>query len=176
MRTIAALSVACLAATLAGGCASKLSVQREKADGRPGETEPIAGMPFNVPEVYVKSGVHVASSKADDQECTPVAFVETVLLPTGARHYLNVDAMPFTKTGFLVKYNASGNLSEVSLNTEPAGAEEIKAVSDLIKTIAPIAGLDRTTKAAAKFAKACDAGEEKVTYCALRAFQDGSCR
>jgi methylmalonyl-CoA/ethylmalonyl-CoA epimerase len=128
MQSRAALVLGLLVPALVAGCASKLSVSREKAGEKPGETEPVAGLPFNVPEVYVKSGTRTASSKADDKECTPVEFHETVLLPTGARHYLNVEAMPFTKTGFVVRYNASGNLSEVTLNTEPAGAEEIKAL------------------------------------------------
>jgi len=176
MQARAVLVLGLLVPALVAGCASKLSVSREKAGEKPGETEPVAGLPFNVPEVYVKSGTRTASSKADDKECTPVEFHETVLLPTGARHYLNVEAMPFTKTGFVVRYNASGNLSEVTLNTEPAGAEEIKAVADLVKTIAPIAGFAPATKAESRFAKACDAGEKDVRYCTLAAFQAGECR
>jgi hypothetical protein len=171
MSKLAALATVALALAITTGCASKLAVYRD------GATEPTKGLPFNIPEVYVKSGWHNRMAKADDAGCEDAQFVETLLLPTGELHYINVDAMPFTKTGFVVKYNASGNLAEVTLNTEPSGADEIKAVADLVKTLAPLAGLS-TARAAdvARGRKACDAGERDVKFCTLKEFRAGSCK
>ncbi|MBE7521788.1 MAG: hypothetical protein HS109_05315 [Burkholderiales bacterium] len=172
MRTCAALALAVLAPAILGGCASRLSVYRE------GSVEPEKGLPFSVPEVYVKTGWHDRSAKADDAGCDDAQFFETVLLPTGDRHYLNVEAMPFTKTGFVVKFNASGNLSEVTLNTEPSGADEIKAVAELIKTVAPIAAGGAATRSpeGVRARKACDAGERDVRFCKLDEFRAGKCK
>lgn len=171
MSKVAAIAVAVFPLALAAGCASKLSVYKE------GATEPAKGMPFNVPEVYVKSGWHNRTAKADDAGCEDAQFFETVLLPTGELYYLNVDAMPFTKTGFVVKYGASGNLAEVTLNTEPSGADEIKAVADLVKTIAPLVGASAARAPdVARARKACDAGERDVKFCTLREFRAGNCK
>ncbi len=172
MGTHRARVLAFLAAAILAGCASRLSVYKE------GAAAPGPGLPFSMPEAYVKIGWHDRSAKADDAPCEDTQFVETVLLPTGERHYLNVEAMPFTKTGFVVKFNASGNLSEVTLNTEPSGADEIKAVAELVKTIAPIAAGGAATRSpeTARGRKACDAGARDVRFCRLDEFRSGACK
>lgn len=167
-----ALPAAALALALMGGCASQLSVYKD----RDGVAVPAKGLPFNVPEVYVKLGSRTRMTKATDVKCEDTPFVETVLLPTGDRYFLNVDAMPFTKTGFVAKFGASGALTEVTLNTEPAGADEIKAVNELIKTLAPPAAATTRAIDGGRVGVACDAGEANVRFCTLGEFRAGSCK
>lgn len=123
----------------------------------------IKGVPFRAAEIYIKKGTRNKSTKGED--CDPVQFVQTVSLPTGAQYYVSVYTAPLAKTGFVAKFHDSGALMEVSLNTEPAGADNIRAVNELAKTLLPVTGLAPPAPAPGPPGKpACDAGEESVTF------------
>lgn len=141
-----------------GGCAGQLTVY----DAAQKE---VAGIPFRAAEVYVKQGSR--NRAASGGSCAPATFQELVSLPTGSQYYIKATTAAFAKTAFHIKYNDVGGVAEVGLDSEPAGAENIKAVSELIKTLAPLGGValaERAKGAGVEPSKACDAGEENVTY------------
>lgn len=150
----------CIAFCLSlSGCAGQLTVY----DAAQKE---VAGIPFRTAEVYVKHGTRNKSSKGEPCDAT-VTFQEIVSLPTGSQFYVKATSAPFAKTAFHIKYTDVGSVSEIGLDSEPAGAENIKAVAELIKTLAPLGGLAGARTAESLVAKrlvACDAGEENVTY------------
>lgn len=129
------------AAALVTGCASDLKVYGDEAG-----TRSISGVPIHTPELYVKSGTYTKLAKGGN--CERVPFAETELLPLGPTYYVNVDAAQFAKTGFSVKYGDNGNVSEITMNTEPS-TDALKNVAELIGAIAPIAGLGPAVAAAA---------------------------
>ncbi|MBA5686696.1 hypothetical protein [Rugamonas apoptosis] len=165
-------------AILLAGCAGQLQV----FDASQAE---IKGVPFKAAEVYVKGGYHDKHSKGGD--CAKTAFFETVALPTGAQYFATAKTAQFAKTGFHMKFADNGALAEVGLDSEPAAADTLKATNDLIKTVFPSLGAAAATggavaattggTAAATAAapgggaapqpKACDAGEDGVTFVKL---------
>jgi hypothetical protein len=138
------------------GCSGKLIVF--DAGGKE-----VAGMPFRTAEVYVKQGTRTTFNGA---QCEKAKFHDIVALPTGSRFYVSATSSAFAKTAFKIKYNDAGGVSEVGLDSEPAGAENIKAVAELIKTVVPLAGIGAARSAAAGIdpGKSCDVGETNVTY------------
>jgi hypothetical protein len=163
-RALKHLAWFALAAGLTG-CSGNLQVYGE-------DRTPIAGMPFRTAEVWVKQGTHDRASRGG--KCEPVKFQEVLSLRTGPQYYVTATSSSFAKTAFHLKYNDAGGLVEVGLDSQPAGAENIKATADLVKTLAPLAGLaaaERVAKApGGEPLGACDAGEADVTYQRLREY------
>jgi hypothetical protein len=121
--------------------------------------------------VYVKQGLHTKLTKGGD--CTPVAFVDIVSLPTGAQYYVMAKSSSFAKTAFHIKYTDVGTVSELGLDSEPAAADSIKAANEILKTVLPAVGVgavvSKTTEPRPGL-PACDAGEEAVTFQKLDAY------
>jgi len=130
----------------------------------------IKGVPFRAAELYKKTGTRDAHSKGG--ACNPVIFVEIISLPTGTQYYVNVETKDLAKSEFTVRLNANGALSEVTMNSEPAAAEQIKAGAELLQTVLSAAsGLPAAAAAApappaapGAPAKACDKGEKNVEF------------
>lgn len=146
------------------GCASKLRVW-----GEPGE---IKGVPFNAPKVVRKEFTRNRHTEFGEK-CTPTPVVQTVTLPLGERFYANVDLAQLAKTGFGMNFSDSGALSQITLNTEPASADTIKATTEAITSLAPLLGVGsrsavETTNVPTSQLPACDAGEENVEYHELK--------
>ena len=146
---------------LLSGCSGQLKVFDS-------DQKEVAGLPFRAVEVYRKEGIRTAHNKGGN--CTPIQFSHLVSLPTGAQYFVNASSAELAKTEFTIKYTEAGTLSEVTLNSEPAAAEPIKAVNELAKTLLPVAGLAAASPvvaAAGAPAPACDTGENNVTYTKL---------
>jgi len=153
------LLLASLLALGAGGCASSLRI----SDARGGA---VAGVPFNTPVTYIKEFDRNRHSVHGDA-CTPTHVVQTVSLPLGERYYANVDPAQFAKTGFSITFADNGVMTGVTLNSEPAGADNIRAVTEAITAIAPLVGVrlsDQETRIQGDSRPACDAGEDNVRY------------
>ncbi len=156
--------------TMAVGCRSKLEVwdANEKT---------VNGVPVKIGEVYVKQGFHSEHSKG--KPCDKAEFVDTVVLPTGATYYINVDPADFAKTGLVIKTHESGVLAEVTLNTDPA-SEAISSTTEALTSLLPFLGLlpsERSSSAEAQAEAApsdetqnpaCDAGETDVKFFTLK--------
>lgn len=156
-----------LLAMMASGCAGQLQVFDA-------DQQPIAGVPFRTAQVFVKKGIRTRHSKGG--ECAPVNFVETVPLPTGPLYYANAKSAPLAKTAFHIKIGETGTITEVGLDSEPAGAESLKAANDLLKTVLPVIGVSGAVAAATMGftesnrsapAPACDTGEDGVRFVAF---------
>ena len=145
-----------LAAASLSGCASKLEVF---ADSQ-GTAVPVAGVPFHSPELYVREGTFTQLKKGGD--CAPSPFVETEALPLGPLYYANVNPAQFAKTGFAMKFNDNGAVSEVTLNTEPSSMEALKSASEFVKTVAPLVGVGAAPLTGTL--PACDTGVKSVKY------------
>lgn len=142
------------------GCAGQLKV----FDAQQNE---IAGVPFRIAQVFVKTGARTKHSKGG--ECTPINFVETLPLPTGPLYYATAKSAQLAKTAFHIKFGETGTVSEIGMDSEPAGAESFKAISDLLKTVLPALGIAAAGGLAAgggkpPIAPACDAGEDSVKF------------
>jgi hypothetical protein len=153
-----------LAATV-GGCASNVIVYG------PDGTTKLSGIPVRSTEVFVKKGKH--NKLAAGGACDTVEFAEVLTLPTGPRYYLAVDAAQLTKTGFSVKLNEAGVLTQLDLNTEPAAADTLRAVGDLYKALVPVK--TQTTQSTrdqepASTNPPCDAGETDVSITKFEEF------
>jgi hypothetical protein len=144
------------AAALLAGCASDLEIFADK-DGL------MPGVPFHTPELYVRHGVYTKASKggACDQK-TP--FVEVEALPLGPLYYASIKPAQFAKTGFVMKFNDKGSLSEITLNTEPSSGEALKSAGELIKAVTPILGVGAPGGEPAGSLPACDTGPVGVEY------------
>lgn len=166
--TMKMLSVMTLVGAFAvAGCASHLNVW----DGAGAE---VNGVPFRASQVYVKSGERNRHSEGGD--CTNVPFVQTVALPTGQQYFVNVDPAELSKTGFSLSFNDNGSLSELSLNTEPAGADTVEAVTSALTSLLPFAGVTaeapevstpNPTGPHPATSQACDVGEANVRFVPL---------
>lgn len=153
-------SVLSLAMLSLGACASRLEVWDQ--------SHQIGGLPFKGTELYVKEGEH--DKFKDGGDCVRTKFYETAALPTGATYYLNVHSGQLAKTGFTVKFGANGQITELTLNSEPS-ADTIKALTSAVTSIAPLVGVvaksssaGTTEKLTVSTAKPCDAGEDNVKY------------
>jgi hypothetical protein len=159
--------IVALATLVLTGCASSLKIFDSAQT-------PVVGVPFRAAEVYVKQGVKTKASKGGT--CDPTPFIDTATLPTGTQFFANVDPAQLAKTGFTMKFADNGALTEISLNTEPSGAEMLKATNELLKTALPVLGLAAAGGAAGAAgggggggaapvsAPACDAGEANVQW------------
>lgn len=151
--------LAIAAPLLFGGCASRLEVWDQ--------THEIGGLPFKATELYVKEGEH--DKLKEGGECARTAFYETASLPTGATYYLNVHSGQLAKTAFAVKFGANGEITELTLNSEPS-SETVKALTAAVTSIAPLLGVapakasSATEKLTASSVKPCDTGEVNVRY------------
>jgi hypothetical protein len=119
-------------AIVLSGCASSLEIKDQSKTLVP-------GVPFRTAQVYIKSGLYEKHTKG--LACDPSSFVEEVSLPTGALYYANVKPAQFAKTGFALKVNDKGGLSEITLNTEPSAVEAAKNVADLVGAVLPVLGV-----------------------------------
>ena len=139
------------------GCASSLRVW----DGN----REISGVPFNVAAVFVKEFDRNRHSERG-ASCTPAHVAVTVSLPLGPRHYANVRPATFAKTGFSMEFGESGLLSGITLNTEPAGADTLRAATEAVTAVAPLVGLADVapTEDAVPSLPACDMGESNVRF------------
>lgn len=143
-------------AALLGGCASDLEIFAD-----PSGASPVAGVPFHVPELYVREGVYTKASKGGD--CDKAPFVETEALPLGPLYYASVKPAQFAKTGFAMKFNDKGTLSEVTLNTEPSSVDALKNAGELVKAVTPLLGVTVAGPAPSTL-PACDTGPANVKY------------
>jgi hypothetical protein len=154
------------AALVCSGCASQLQVWNDAGA--------VNGVPFRASEVYVKSGFRNRHSE-EGENCTRTPFVQTVALPTGRQYYVNVDPADLAKTGFSLSFNDNGSLSELTLNTEPAGADTIEAVTSALTSLLPFAGVTAEQpepsqpdpSGPAPASVACDVGEADVSFVPL---------
>lgn len=146
-----------IAAASLAGCASNLEVFAD----RQGVATRVAGIPFHTPELYVREGVYKQSAKGGN--CDPTPFIETEALALGPLYYANVDPAQFAKTGFVMKFNDKGTVSEVTLNTEPSSMEALKSASELVKAVTPLIGVSAAPPLAGNL-PACDAGPTQVKY------------
>jgi hypothetical protein len=153
------------AAVLLAGCASDLEIYADRA----GTAVPVVGVPFHTPELYVRQGIYTKASKGGD--CDKAPFVETEALPLGPLYYASVKPAQFAKTGFAMKFNDKGSLGEISLNTEPSSGDLLKNAGELVKAVAPLAGLGGAPLTGAL--PACDAGPTSVKYTRFTDWQAG---
>lgn len=157
MRYIIILSIVLLSA-----CSAKLKVY--DANG-----SEVSGVPFRVSELFQKKGMRIAHTKGGD--CMPVPFIEILSLSTGAKYFINVDTAELAESEFIVKLNDNGGLTEASLNSKPAAAEQIGAVNDLLQTLvsaaSPVPGVSQLAQPVEGALKACDAGESDVVITRL---------
>ena len=147
------------AALLLAGCASKLMVYDEKGAA-------MSGVPVRMTEVYVKQGMRTQLTQGGT--CTPVPFLETAAFPTGKLYYVSTDPAWFAKTGLTIKFHETGAATEISINSEPSGAETLKGVAELYKALRPqVVALDM---GADRTGPACDSGEANVSFTTLEAY------
>jgi hypothetical protein len=154
----------CIGVIALTGCAGQLVVYDDK------QAE-IKGVPFRTTEVYVKQGLY--SKHLNGGACAKSPFQEVVSIPTGAQYYVTAKTAQFAKTAFHIKFSESGAVSEIGLDSEPAAADTLKATADLVKLVLPTAaGMTalRASDVAASsvIEKACNTGEESITYTKLR--------
>jgi hypothetical protein len=136
----------------------------------------------------VKSGLHNRHSEQGDN-CTPTAFVTPVTLATGAQYFANISPSQLAKSGFVMKLNDAGSLSEIDLNTEPAASDTIKSTAEALKDLLPFAGVVAKQAPAAAVSggankqvetlrpasakPACDAGEAEVKFVPFKSWTGG---
>lgn len=158
-RNISSALISMLLIGGTSGCASSLRISNG--------TELVAGVPFNASVIYIKEFDRNRHSELGDA-CTPAHVVQTVSLPLGERFYANVDPAQFAKTGFSITFAENGVMTGITLNSEPAAAETIGAVTEAITALAPLAGMRAATDSGARLGDshlpACDAGEANVAY------------
>jgi hypothetical protein len=148
----------CIGVIALTGCAGQLVVYDDK------QAE-IKGVPFRATEVYVKQGLYGKYSKGGN--CAKTPFNETVSIPTGAQYFVTTKTAQFAKTAFHIKFSESGAVSEIGLNSEPAAADALKATAELVKLALPAVGgvsASQVASAVATIERACDVGEEGVTF------------
>lgn len=121
-----------LAVTLTSGCASQLTVSDSSGRALP-------GVPVPTPVTFVESGTYTKLVKGG--VCEAVPYQTAVTLPVGPPVFINVKPAMFAKTGLDIKFGQNGAAQEISLNTEPSGADLIKNTADAIKTLAPLVGV-----------------------------------
>lgn len=149
---------------LLGGCAGQLQIFDSDGKSSP-------GVPFHTAEVYVKKGQHNKHSEKGDN-CEPADFVTTVSIATGPLYYAQVKTAQLAKTAFHIKYGDNGAVSEIGLDSEPSGAETLRATGELLGTILPFAGLSAVASKNLQSMEnvsrpACDAGEVAVKFIPL---------
>lgn len=148
-------TVGLMCAIATAGCASHLDI----SELRDGQVVPVAGVPFHAPELYVREGVYKKLAKGG--ACSPTSFVETETLPLGPLYYASVRPAQFAKTGFSIKFNDKGAVSEIALNTEPSAGDALKNAGDFVTAVSPLLGV---AAAAPSIGSACDAGAEEIKY------------
>ncbi len=162
----------CAMVAITTGCAGKLVVYDQNQNQ-------VAGVPFRTAEVFVKEGTYTKHSKGGD--CDPSPFVDTAALPVGDRFFVKAETAQFAKTAFHIRFAESGAVAEIGLDSEPSGAEVIKATTDLAKLVLlkpPAAAAPATTTTTADAAgssrlapkppaQACDTGEGSVKFTRL---------
>lgn len=158
-RKLCSASISGLLLAACGGCASSLHISNGTGE--------VPGVPFNASVTYIKEFDRNRHSEHGDA-CTPTHVVQTVALPLGERFYANVDPAQFAKTGFSITFAENGVMTGITLNSEPAGADNIRAVTEAITALAPLAGVASVTEsqsvASGRSLPACDAGEANVVY------------
>lgn len=137
------------------GCASHLEITENKS----GLAVVVPGVPFHAPELYVREGTFKTAAKGG--ACNPTPFLETEVLPLGPMYYANVKPAEFAKTGFSIKFNDKGTVSEITLNTEPSAGDALKSAGDLITAVSPLLGV---AAAAPALGPACDTGPVGIKY------------
>jgi hypothetical protein len=163
MNRVLALTISATAFSLLG-CAGQIRVFDDRGTETP-------GIPIRTTETYVKQGAYTKHSKGG--ECAATPFVETVSIATGALYFVSAKSALFAKTAFHVKFAENGSASSIGLDSEPSGAELLKAGSELIKLALPPLGLAAAglpARATAGQAPACDVGEANVTYTPLSGY------
>jgi hypothetical protein len=63
-----------------------------------------------------------------------------------------------------MKFNDSGALSEISMNTEPSSGDVLKNAGELIKAVAPLVAAGPAAAPLTGVDPACDAGPTGVKY------------
>jgi len=138
-----------------GGCASNLQVYDD-------EEKELKGIPVRAPELFVRTGEYTTLADGST-ECRRTAFHEFVPLPVGRMFYVNVKTAEFAKTDFTVKFEPNGNLSEITMNTEPS-AEALEGAAALITALAPLVGpVSGANVAVSTGGKLCTAGPDMAS-------------
>jgi hypothetical protein len=157
-RNLCSAAIAGLLIVACGGCASSLRITN--AGGA------VPGVPFNASVMYIKEFDRNRHSE-QGEACTLTHVSVPVALPLGERFYANVDPAQFAKTGFSITFAENGVMTGITLNSEPAGADNVRAVTEAITALAPLAGvaaLAVASDAGGDTRPACDAGEANVRY------------
>lgn len=149
---------------LLSGCASDLRVW----DAQNNE---LRGVPFRAPELYKVRGVYNIHTELGSA-CTPAPFEKTVALPTGSQYFANVRPAQLSKSEFGMTFSDGGSLASITMNTQPAGADTINAVTTALSTLLPFAGVTAKPPRAPAVAgaqppggaPACDTGPGPLTY------------
>lgn len=152
--------IAFLGTLTLAGCAGDVRIMDASGNELP-------GVPFRVPYPFIKRGLHVAHSKGG--ACTPVSFVELTSMAAGPILYVRPVTAPLAQTSFSTKVAESGALTEITLNSEPAAADTIRAVTEAAKVGLAAVGVAAAAAApprpdAAPIAPACDSGQDQVTF------------
>lgn len=162
--------------TLLSACASKVTVKNSLSEND--------GIPFQSGVLYVKCGTYTTHTKL--KQCKASPFVKQEVLPTGQTYFINVDAAQIAKTGFTVKLNDRGLLSEVTLNTEPSTAL-VESVTKALTELLPFAGVvpdlpapeitpgPEVAPEETVDGPACNAGESQVKFVKFDEFTSESC-
>lgn len=142
-------------AALLGGCASNFVVSKDPTSG---------GMPFRSAVLFVKEAEHISHSK-NGGACTRSPYFEFVPLPAGDQYFVKVKPAAFAKTGFAMEYHETGALKSLSLNTEPAGADELNAaLGAATKALAPAGAPDVSEAKRTNGLLPCDSGEAILRF------------
>lgn len=171
---------------LLGACNGDLriiSCGEDKRACAPGEQgKDLPGLPVRLPEPFIALGYLMQHTGKDVAACKPVATVQSLSLPSRQIVYLRPETAIFAKTAFTAEFSAEGALTRISFNSEPAGADNIKAVTELAKTAAGLVGLGAGAKIAAagddKGKKVvaelpCNSGAVVMLYAPLQDVLDG---
>ena len=149
--------LSCLLASSLIGCAGDIKVL--DASGRE-----LPGVPVLIRQSVIKRGFHNTLAKGGACQRTPFAQIDAV---PAQLIYVRPVTAPLAKTGFEIKMDSSGAVSDVSLNSEPSGADQITAATGFLKTVLGAAGLGAAAApppGGAATLPACDAGEDQVTF------------
>ena len=137
---------------LLGACNGDLriiSCGEDKQVCAPGEQgKALPGLPVRLPEPFIALGYLMQHTSKEVAACKLVATVQSLSLPSRQLVYLQPQTAIFAKTAFSAEFSPEGALTKISFNSEPAGADNIKAVTELAKTAAGLVGLGAGAKLA----------------------------
>ncbi|MGE0154464.1 MAG: hypothetical protein AB7R90_17745 [Reyranellaceae bacterium] len=144
---------------------------------KPGTVSELPGLPVRLPEPHIALGYLMQHTNKDVAVCAPVPTMQSLSLPSRNVVYIRPETAIFAKTSFSAEFSADGALTKISFNSEPAGAENVKAVTELAKTVAGLVGLGAAgVKSVAPELEPkvpCNAGPVVLKYAPLQDVLDG---